>query len=148
MKTDVRVNVTPLGVVAVGAVVGVAYLWSQREKILAVAEDVAAKVNPVDPRNVAYGTANAVVRAATGDPNATFGTWLYDMKSKWFPSEADKAVAAMLAPSINNRVLDARDARAGLGSVEQHVHLQTWLAIAGIGLALVSHAKQGRKRGR
>lgn len=154
MSAKVNVNITPTGVLVVAGIVGVGYLWTQRGAIIKAAEQVAAKVNPLDPENVAYQGASAVVRSVTGDQTATVGTWLYDLKAKWFPSAADKEIARMLQPAVNQQILDANDARArqGLGDPapadSPAARAQVWIGLAALGFALYSHTQnKGRHRG-
>lgn len=45
----------------------------------AAVSNVANAVSPWNNENVIYQTANAPVRAITGDKNATLGTWIYDI---------------------------------------------------------------------
>lgn len=147
MRSNVKVNITPLGVVAFGGLAALVYAWTQRDKIIKAAEEAAALVNPNDSRNMAYGSANAVVRTVTGDPTATLGSWLYDVKSRLFPSEADKAIAALLQPSINPRILDPRDAQAGLnGPAAQALSFERTVALLSLGLGALTYLENRRAR--
>lgn len=59
-----------VGILAAGA--GAVYVaaWLSRNR---------EKFNPTSDQNLAYQGVNSVVQAATGDGNATLGSWLYDL---------------------------------------------------------------------
>ncbi len=40
---------------------------------------VTGAFDPTNPRNLAYRATNAIGAQLTGDPNFTFGSWLYDL---------------------------------------------------------------------
>jgi hypothetical protein len=91
MKTELTAG----GVVALTAIAGVGLiLYLNRDAIKGAVQ----AVNPASDKNLAYRAASAAARAATGDPEATFGTALYGLKAKLFPSAADYAAAHITDP--------------------------------------------------
>lgn len=152
-----RVRLTGSGVLAVAGVaaviVGGVYLYRKRS-------DIVAAVDPTSDKNAAYQAANKVVEAITGAPAGTtsVGSWLYDVKARLFPSEADRQVAEMLratTPVVDRTILDARDAwaKAGLHGPSRVTSpakwsRSEWIALGGLALGLVSHvANRSRHRG-
>lgn len=152
-----RIRLSGTGVLAVAGVaavlVGGVYLYRKRA-------DIVATVDPTSDKNAAYQAANKVVEAITGAPAGTtsVGSWLYDVKSRLFPSEADKQVADMLratTPVLDRTILDARDAWAKAGlhgpakiAAPSKWTRSEWIALGGLALGLVSHvANRKRHRG-
>lgn len=149
-----RIQLTGTGVLAVAGVaavlVGGVYLYRKRKDIVAV-------VDPTSDKNVAYQAANKVVEAITGAAPGTtsVGSWLYDVKARLFPSEADKQVEAMLratTPVVDRTILDARDAwaKAGLQGPTKMVapakwSRSEWIALGGLALGLVGHVANRRR---
>jgi hypothetical protein len=92
MKTEL----TGGGVLALAAIAGVGvFLYWNRDAIKGAVQ----AVNPASDQNLAYRAANAATRAVTGDSGATFGTALYDLKAKLFPSQADYYAAHITDPT-------------------------------------------------
>ncbi len=136
-----RVNITGTGVVALLALAGGLYLYHKRGELVAA-------VNPADPRNVVNRSVNRLMEAATGSKpgEVTLGTWLYDLKAKYFPSEADKIIESWRQPAINPRIMDANDARIqrGLHGDSGDVakwNAEVWVGLAGIATALYLHTQ-------
>ena len=117
-----KVNLSGSGVVAVAGVAALAGLglliYSKRGNIAAAAGAVVDAVNPASSDNLVYrGVSAAVVPAGSGD---TLGTWLYGLKAKYFPSEADEAAAAITNPSrvpppVDSTIMDRWDYYATSG---------------------------------
>lgn len=142
-----RIRLTGTGILAAAGVTVLAAgaHWAYRNRAAIV-----ATVDPTSDKNAAYQAANKIVEAITGAPpgSTSVGSKLYDLKARWFPSEADKQVAEMLratTPVVDRTILDARDAwaKAGLQGVKLAPPKQwtrsEWIALGGLGLALVSH---------
>lgn len=132
-------------------VIGGVYAYRKRA-------DIVAAVDPTSDKNAAYQAANKVVEAITGAPAGTtsVGSWLYDLKSRYFPSDADRQVAEMLratTPVVDRTILDARDAwaRSGLNGVKVASPKQwtrsEYIALGGLAVTLAAHV-MNRKRHR
>lgn len=126
----------------------------------AVRAAIVASVDPTSDKNVAYQAANKVVEAITGAPagSTSVGSWLYDVKARLFPSEADRQVAEMLratTPVVDRTILDAKDAwvKAGLHGPSKLTtpakwSRSEWIALGGLALGLATHvANRKRHRG-
>jgi hypothetical protein len=91
MKTELTAG----GVIALTAIAGIGLvLYLNRGAIKGVVQ----AVNPASDQNLAYRAFSAGARAVTGDDRATFGTALYDLKARLFPSAADYAAAHITDP--------------------------------------------------
>lgn len=167
MKTELTAG----GVIALTAIAGVGIvLYLNRNAIKGAVQ----AVNPASDQNLAYRAANAVTRTVTGDESATFGTALYDLKAKLFPSPADYYAAHItdptpLPPNAWDRILARKagdvqtvpddswmqmvqgslfgpDAVGPDGRPEATLKMTpaTWLLIAGVSAAI--YAKSQRRR--
>ena len=154
---QMRIRLSGSGVLAVAGVaavlVGGVYLYRNRAAVVAA-------VDPTSDKNVAYQAANKVVEAITGAPagSTSVGSWLYDVKARLFPSEADRQVAEMLratTPVVDRTILDAKDAwvKAGLHGPSKLTtpakwSRSEWIALGGLALGLATHvANRKRHRG-
>lgn len=156
MKTELTAG----GVLALTAVAGVGlFLYWNRDAIKGAVQ----AVNPASDQNLAYRAVNAVTQTATGQPNISFGSWLYDITH---PNQYDPTAPVEL-PNAGYRVWDsilARKAReaAGVGlsdagfvealgtdgrrELTPPATPATWLLIAGVSVAMLAAKK--RRRGR
>lgn len=128
-----KVSLSGTGVLALAALAGGAYFFSKREEI-------AAAVNPFDERNLANRAANSLLEAATGSApgSVTVGTWLYDMKAKYFPSATDDQVAEMLKTPENVQTLQGAEEQCAAGN------RQVWIGLAALAFAVYAHSKNRR----
>lgn len=152
-----RIQLSGTGVLALA---GVAVLGLGAYAVYRNREAIVAAVDPTSDKNAAYQAANKVVEVITGSaPGSTsVGSKLYDWKARWFPSDADKQVAEMLratTPVVDRTILDARDAWAKAGlqgatlAAPKDWTRAEWIALAGLGLGLLSHVQNKRRhRGR
>ena len=148
-----RINITGTGVLALLALAGGAYLYSKRGALVSA-------VNPADPANIVNQSVNRLMEAATGSKpgEVTLGTWLYDLKAKYFPSEADKILESWkrptpIPPAVNQQILDANDARIkqGLHGDSDQVakwNAEVWVGLLSIGTALYIHTQNNRRHRR
>lgn len=111
------------GLAVVAAVAGLGLYAYANRKAIGQALD---KVNPASSGNVVYSGVSSVVTAASGEDNS-LGTWLYNLKARWFPSEADQAVADLVrpvsVPPVDGSILDRWDyyARGPIASESRYL---------------------------
>lgn len=81
--------------IAAGVAVVAFVLYKGAAKTAAAAKTLVTEtLNPASDKNAAYGAANAVTQAISGDPNATVGTKLWDV----FNRDKDRQISDMLNP--------------------------------------------------
>ena len=64
---------------ATGVLIGTVVIGGVLYWIYANRKELADKVNPMSDKNIASQTADKLTQYATGDPNQSFGGWLYDL---------------------------------------------------------------------
>lgn len=135
-----QVSITGGAIVALAIGVAGLYVYTQRDKILKAA---VAAVNPADPENVVNIAANKAFNAAVGSEpgkETSIGSWLYDLKAQYFPSEADKVLRRWAAEN------KAAGALNGLPAARPGMSAEAWIGLAGLAVTLYAASNHKKRR--